>query len=105
VGYLTRQRWLECFRGPRCGRVHLPIQPSAIDRSRQALLPSRAASGRGRTRCPRILFFMLESSRRENTICRGHTNQADTTCWVEDTFCTSEEGVPGPGIGVGVGER
>ena len=51
MGYLTRQRWLECFRCLRCGRVHLPIQPSAIDKSRQALLPSRAASGRGRTRC------------------------------------------------------
>src|SRR5437667_11532992 len=60
------------------GRVHVPIQPAAIKKPRQALLPPRAASRSSRARSLGSDYSPRNQSQNETTTCRGYLSQADT---------------------------
>ena len=60
------------------GRVYVPIQSTEIKKSRQALLPPRAASVGRRARSPGADPSPRSQDQSETTICRGWVSQADT---------------------------
>src|SRR5439155_11505066 len=75
------------------GRVHVPIQPAAIKKPRQALLPPRAASRSSRARSLGSDYSPRNQSQNETTTCRGYLSQADTP---QDRIGGDKDGGPFP---------